>query len=391
MIRLLIALLALTAVAALMVGLSSIDGRTIMDLGPWQIRLDTGVLLIAALVAVVVLTILNWMIIWILRGTSYALQSRRERKQIKILRGIARGFALLAADMPHAALKHVSDTKSAHADTILAQLLSAVVTDNEQMRTVLEQTLDDRDLKPLALKSLLKLESVRSNPKDYKAVLSAITETAEAAEWSRAERYQNALSEQRWADAASLVVGNGRAKQEERNKLLLTGARTALERGNISGALELTAKALKNIPHWPPAVALSIKALVAENKYRKALVLLKTTWAKQSHPDLVQAFALITAKDKPDDMLKKAQALVGNEPEGYPARLLWAEALLRVGRNTEVHLALDRLCNDYPTLPVYRLVARVAEQASPEQVTHWLRLAVNKESSDLWDRPLPHQ
>lgn len=381
MIRLLIWLLVLAVLTIGAVTLWTIEGRAIIDAGQWQVRMDSSLLLILVLVGFVGTVFLTWSMAWFSRGAKSLFRNRRDARRIHMLRTLVKGYALLAADVPNGAKKYHQKLKLDDPDALFAATLHASTAPGEDRRTALENALDDPALVPLAVRHLMNLESVQSDTETFDALLATAANVAPDADWSRQARYDQSIRKHDWQSAAQLIDGQGRMASEKRAALLLEGARESLAAADYKAALTQAEHARKHAPFWSPAVAITLKAMHGLGRHRRAWALLKSAWNEHPHPDLVAAFTLITAKETPDSTLKKARSLVGPDPDGYAARLMWVQALLRSDRTQETSLALNSLCRDYPTRLVLHMRAKFSEATAPEQAEGWLKQAV--EANDL--------
>lgn len=388
MIRLIWRILVFAALTAAVVALAQVDGRTIIEVGPWQVSLQSSVFFIGVLGLIGVLLGLVSGTTWAWARARGALKLRRANKRIGFLQHLVKGYALLAAGVPAKAKAHTVSLKRDDPDAVPADMLRALTAPGghvpEKDRAALEAALDQADYVPLAIKGLMTLDTVRQDAETMDMLVQIAADKAGDAAWSRQLRYDRAVSARQWTEAATLVVGDDRAAQEKRAALTLEGARVALDAGDAKAALAQSEAARKHAPFWSPAVEVSLMAMIKLGRKRRAFAAFKTAWAEAPHAGLVEVFTALTAKDKPEAALKKARQLVGETPEGYAARLLMTQTLLRSDRTEEASLMLNGLCNDYPTRPVLKLRARVAEGISADQASYWMTQVADAPDGGLW-------
>jgi HemY protein len=185
--------------------------------------------------------------------------------------------------------------------------------------------------------------------------------------WLRAERARLAARTGDWSGALALADASA-----PKAALATAAANAARDPGT---ALRLAHQAWKADPGLAPAALAYATRLRDAGKERRALAVIRQSWARAPHPDLA-AFALAQSGTAPGDPLRQyqaAQRLTEENPDHVESRLLLARAALTAGLTGEA-----------------RRQAEAARAAGLDQRRLWLLLAEIEGDGDGGRQALQH-
>jgi len=220
-----------------------------------------------------------------------------------------------------------------------------------------------RDAAFLGLRGQFRLAFARQ---DFPAA-AKLASQAEAAHpggsWLRTERERLAVRTGDWSGALTLADANAP------KAALATAAANASH--DPATALKLAEQAWKADPGLAPAALAYATRLRAAGKERRALAVIRQSWARAPHADLA-AFALAQSGD-PLQQYQAAQRLTEANPDHLESRLLLARAALTAGLTGEA-----------------RRQAEAARTAGLDQRRLWLLLAEIEGDGDASRQALQH-
>jgi HemY protein len=352
MLRALVILLCAALVVVLAWAIALLHGHLSFDVAGISVETSTPVALVVLAVVFVALYAvvrLLGMLLRLPRGWR-AWRRRRHRAQgdaavTGALVALAAGDGAIARREAARARRLLGDT----AQTLLLAAEAARLAEREPEAEAAFRALAARkDAAFLGLRGLFRQAISRQ---DYVSAAKLAGE-AEAARpggpWLRAERARLAVRTGDWSGALAL------ADASAPRAALATAAANASQDDGV--ALRLARVAWKADPALTPAALAYATRLRAAGKERRALAVVRQSWARAPHPDLA-TFALAQAGDKLT-RYQAAQRLTEANPDHVESRLLLARAALTAGLPGEA-----------------RRQAEAARAAGLDQRRLWLLLA----------------
>ena len=304
-------------------------------------------------------------VLWRLPRGWHAWQHRRHRVQGDA--AVTRALVALAAGDGGAARGEAARARRLLGDTAQTLLLAAeaarLAEREAEAEAAYRALAGRRDAAFLGLRGQFRLAMARQ---DFPAA-AKLAGAAEAAHpggsWLRAERERLAVRTGDWAGALALADANAP------KAALATAAANATQ--DPGAALRLAQLAWKADPGLAPAALAYATRLRAAGKERRALAVIRQSWARAPHPDL-GAFALVQAGE-PLQRYQAAQRLTAENPDHVESRLLLARAALTAGLTGEA-----------------RRQAEGARAAGLDQRRLWLLLAEIEGDGDGGRQALQH-
>ena len=344
-----------------------LHGRFSLQLGGISVETSAPialVVLMALFVALYVVVRLLGVLLRLPRGWN-AWRHRRHRVQGDA--AVTRALVALAAGDGGAARGEAARARRLLGDTAQTLLLAAeaarLAEREPEAEAAYRVLAGRRDARFLGLRGQFRLAMARQ---DF-PVASRLAREAEAAypggSWLRAERERLAVRSGDWRGALALADANAP------KAALATAAANATQ--DPVAALKLAEMAWKADPGLAPAALAYASRLRAAGKERRALAVIRQSWARAPHPDLA-AFALVDAGE-PLKQYQAAQRLTEANPDHVESRLLLARAALTAGLTGEA-----------------RRQAEGARAAGLDQRRMWLLLAEIEGDGDGGRQALQH-
>lgn len=326
---------------------ANLPGRISIDTGPYTLETSTSLAVTALLLLFIVLYLvvrLVLLIVFIPRAGSLWRGGRRRRAGDL---AVTRALVALAAGEKADARREAGRARSLLGDTPQTLLLAAEA--GRLSGRDDEATAAFRALAVRKESAFLGLRGLLANAITQQkwAEAAALARQAEAAHpgaaWLRQERAQLAIRSGDWAEALALAgsaATNG-AGGTSPVAALATGAAQA--ETNPDRADRLARQALKADPSFAPAVLARANLLRARGREKNAQSVLAEGWKRSPHPDIA-ALALAPAADKLARM-QAAQRLTAALPEHPESRLLLARTALDAGVVGEARRHLEAVKN----------------------------------------------
>ena len=386
---------AFVAVTALMaVWLAETPGRLTVDWLGW--RMDTTVPV--ALVLAATLVALLW---WVL-NTGHRIRSARDRFVANRLEGRkSRGLDALGDGF---AAVHASDTKMAQRCAREARVLlgessatrlldeqAALLAGNPDAAAAEAQKLLERPETELAARRDLAERAKQENDWDQVAVHTAHALARKPApDWAHRLSVEAAVAQGRFDDAhkslgdrmADRIFG-AEAAREMRAAVYTAQSEQALIRKRTAEAAQFAKKALALQPGVVTPVLIEAKALMAENKAKKATQELEKAWRANPNSQILNAYRGLAPGEAPLAWVKRVETLTRGTEMTAETRLALAQASYEADLWGQAKSYLEPLIDEVrPSVAkarACRLMARVAEAdgAGPRDVAILLERALD--------------
>ncbi|WP_336055343.1 heme biosynthesis protein HemY [Nitratireductor sp. CH_MIT9313-5] len=195
-----------------------------------------------------------------------------------------------------------------------------------------------------------------------------------------------------WDSALSLVDAQKSAKHQDkdaikrRRAVLLTAKAMEVLDSDPTTARSAALEAHKLQPEFVPAAVTAAKALFRNNELRKAAKVLESTWKKEPHPELADAYLHARPGDSTHDRLDRARKLRGLKPNNVESELAVARAALEAGEYSEARKAAEAAIRIAPRESAFLILADIEEAETGEQgrVRHWLQKALRAPRDPAW-------
>ncbi len=333
---------ALVVIAVLAVGCAFFadhPGRVAIVWQGWRVETSVGVLIAAAVAAVLVLLSVWRVLSWVVLGPRSLIRRYRERRRRAGYRALTEGMAAVAAGEPGTARRFARRADALLADPPLTLLLSAQAAeldgDEAAAKRCFTAMLDQPETEFAGLRGLLN-QALRA--RDYGAALR-LAERAGAlrpnARWvaptlfeleARAGRWQ-AASETLDRAAKRRLVPAERARHH-RGVILYELSRAALAQGDRRRAVSLAAEAQSSTPDLATPAAFHARLLLGDGRSGPAAKAVERAWRSLPHPELAQAYGEIHIEAAPLARYQSMERLAAQNSAAHETHLALAEAAL---------------------------------------------------------------
>lgn len=395
MIRLVVYLLVLSAVAFGIAWLADRPGAVVIDWQGWQI--ETSILVAAsALLALLAATILLWTLLrLIVRSPDSIAHSWRSRRRNRGWSAVTRGLVAVGSGDAVGARRAANDAQRLLGEEPLAKLLAAQAAqlsgDAAGAEAVFRSMTEAPGTRLLGLRGL-HVEARRRG--DQGAALQAAEEAARhepGLAWAADAVIEARCLNGDFAGALAMLereAAHGaldRATHRRRRAVLLAAQAQALELSDPASAREKAQEAARLAPTLVPAAEIAGRLLGASGDVRKAAKIIEAAYAATPHPDLADAYLHLRPGDASRERLKRVRTLTAHQPAHPESAMALARAALDAQDYEVARTALAPLL----VAPTQRTCLLMAELEAGEhgdvgKAREWTARAVRAQRDPAW-------
>ncbi|WP_371347429.1 heme biosynthesis protein HemY [Ancylobacter sp. IITR112] len=395
MIRLVVYLLVLSAVAFGIAWLADRPGAVVIDWQGWQV--ETSILVAAsALLALLAVTILLWTLLrLVVRSPDAIAHSWRSRRRNRGWSAVTRGLVAVGSGDAVGARRAANDAQRLLGEEPLSKLLAAQAAqlsgDAAGAEVVFRSMTENPGTRLLGLRGL-HVEARRRG--DQGAALQAAEEAARhepGLAWAADAVIEARCLNGDFAGALAMLereAAHGaldRATHRRRRAVLLAAQAQALELSDPATAREKAQEAARLAPTLVPAADIAGRLLGASGDTRKAAKILETAYAATPHPDLADAYLHLRPGDASRERLKRVRTLTAHQPAHPESAMALARAALDAQDFDVARTALAPLL----VAPTQRTCLLMAELEAGEhgdvgKAREWTARAVRAQRDPAW-------
>lgn len=396
MIRLVLFLLAVVAVASGLAWLADRPGNLVIDWEGYQIETSVfrAVVILAALVGAAVFTWSLLRQIWTSPAAVGQFVARRRQK--KGLDALSSGMIAIGAGDRAAATRYAIQARKSMPNEPLTHLLRAQAAqlsgDRSTSRRIFEAMLASPDTEALGLRGLF-LEAEREGDREVaRQFAERAVRLNQKLVWPIDALFDLQVKDQDWAGAIETLAIARRQGQiekgsaERRRAVLLTAQAVDAEETDPEKSLNLALEAHGLAPDLIPAAALAARMLASRGNTPRATKIVQKTWTKAPHPDLATAYAFARLGDSPRDRLDRVRQLAALNPHSLESPIAVATTAIEAKAYDEARSVLEPLVETRLTQRICLLMARIEgeQHGDKGRVREWLARAVNAPRDPAW-------
>ncbi len=359
-----------------------------------EIHLSVLVGIVFLTVAFVALYILLRLFGAFVRTPTRLRKGARDRRTRKAYQALSRGIVAAGAGDHQAAARHAAVAAETLTSEPLVKLLGAQAAqlrgDRDEVRRVFNGMAQMPETELLGRRGLF---ADARDAGDWQAARQH-AETALAKNprlpWASAAVLQSLVAHKDWEAAARNVAQQGkvglmgREEAARKQAALLTAQAQQVEDSTPSRALELAAAAHGLDPALVPAACVLARRHSDQGSARKALKVLRSTWAVAPHRDLATLAAKLH-EDGSESEFERVRDLVGASPEHPEGIYALARAAVAAGRFDAAREVLTPALAQRPAAGICALMAEVADATgNGGESRHWLAEAVSAPRDPMW-------
>ncbi len=352
-----------------------------------------------AAIAIAVLFAVVWFMWSLLRKLWRSPRTAREhwrfRKHRKAYESLSRGLIAASAGDGQVAGRLATQAQGTIKDEPLLALLTAQAAQLKGDRVAVKKSFEDMAKHPAT--EVLGLRGLFADAKQAGDLAAAIQHAEKALAlnprlaWASAAMLQIQSARKDWSSAAKTIANQSRsgllprADAERKRAALLTAEAINLEDSNRASALSLATEAHNIDSALVPAALVAARCHVANGSPRKALRILRDTWAKAGHPDLAEIAAHAKPGDSPEDRFERVRDLIGSTEESTEGAFALARAAVEARRFEVARKTLEPHVKDAPEARLCELMAMVEEAADDKgRAREWLARAIHAPRDPMW-------
>ncbi len=322
-------------------------------------------------------------------------ESMRFRKHRKAYESLSRGIIAAGAGDAQAAAKHAGIASETLKNEPLITLLTAQAAQLKGDRAGVKRAFEDMTKSPdTELLGLRGLFAEAKHAGDW-ATARKIAERALAKNsrlpWASTAILQVQTTAKDWAAAATTIAQQGKAgllpREEAAKKqaILLAAQALELEEKDRDRAKTFAQDALDNDASLVPAALVAARTYVSIGNSRKALKILRATWALSPHPDLAEVAANAKPEDSVEEKFERVRDLVGTPETNLESAFALGRAAIAAKRWDVAKAALETHITERPQARICGLMAQIEDaQGDKGRSREWLARALHAPRDPIW-------
>jgi HemY protein len=395
MIRVVIFLVVIAALAFAAAWLADRPGEVAISWQGWRIETSVAVLAIAVAM-VAALAVLAWSILRAVVRSPAALRARlRMRRGRRGYLALSQGLIAVGSGDARAARRFAEEAGRIAPGEPLTLLLGAQAAQLSGDRATAERTFKAmalrQDTRLFGLHGLFIEAQRRRDPAAAVRIAEEAARDAAAPAWAGHAVLEFRCAAGDWTGALDRLERNqksglvDKAAYARQRAVLLTARALAAEPNDRAGALALALGAVKLAPTLVPAAALAGRLLGEAGELRQAARIIETAWNANPHPDLADTYAHLRPGDSARDRLARVQALARAPPGNVEGALAVAQAALAAREFAIARAALAPLAAA-PTQRAAMLLAKLEELEHGDEgrAREWMTRAVRARRDPAW-------
>lgn len=395
MIRIVLFLLAVIALALGAMWIADRPGDIVMTWQGWRISTSINVALIA-LGALLVATILAWSLFRFFVAAPGNLSIFfTERRKARGWRALSRGMIAVGAGNLQLARNSANEAQKILGSEPLAMLLAAQAAqlDGDAPRAEAEfrAMLTQPETRLLGLRGLY-LEARRRD--DHHAARDAAEEAAKSDAdifWASEAllEYQSLAGE--WDEALATVAREASAKTidkptaKRRRAVLLAAQGLTIEHGDAEKALVLAREAAKLAPSLAPAAALAGRLEARAGSIKRGARVIEKAWSLAPHPELAESYGGLRLQANAKERLERVRKLAAKNPEHPESALAVARAAIDAQDFSAAREALAPFAaNSTQAMCLMMAEIEATEHGDHGKAREWMARAVRAKRDLAW-------
>ena len=380
MIRILIFLIFVLALAAGFAWLADRPGDMLVTFGGYQYRVTLMVAAVAV-TAVVAAVMITWWLVKSIWNSPYTIARYfRVRQRDRGYQALSTG--MIAAGAGDATLARKMNKQAA----------KLIRSDTEAAREKFERMLDDPEMRLLGLRGLY-LEAERLGDRTAAQHYAArAADVAPQLAWASESTLEEKTARGDWDGALRLVYAQASTGQiardaaNRRRSVLLTAKAEDLLDSDPAAARSAAIEANRLSPDFVPAAIAAARALFKQEDTRRGAKILEAAWKAEPHPEIADLYTHARHGDAVHDRLKRARKLQSLKQNNIESSLAVARAAIDAHELKEAREAAEAAIRIQPREGAYLLLADIEELETGDQgrVRQLLSKAVRAPRDPAW-------
>lgn len=313
------------------------------------------------------------------------------RRNRKAYESLSRGIIAAGAGDAQAASKHAAIAEKTLIDEPLAKVLAAQAAqlrgDRPALTRIFQDMADHDDTRVLGLRGLFTEARATGDHAAAQRHAEAALKINPNLAWASSAVLQLQTARKDWTAAAithARTLKHGGKDAARQQAALLAAEALSLEDQNPQGALNAALKAHRLDPALVPAALVAARAYINDGRPRKAMAMLRDTWALTPHPDLAE----VAGHVKPggaEPRFERVRDFVGNTSDNVEAAFALARAGVAAQRWDAARKTLEPHLVFQPQSRLCSLMAEIEEaEGDKGKAREWLARALHAPRDPMW-------
>ena len=331
--------------------------------------------------------------IW--RSPKTVRESLRFRKHRKAYESLSRGIIAAGAGDAQAAARHAAIAGDTLKNEPLVTLLNAQASQLKGDRDGVKRAFEDMSKSPdTELLGLRGLFAEAKQAGDWSAARK-IAERALAKNarlpWASTAILLVQTAAKDWAAAASTIAQQAKAgllprdEAAKKQAVLLCAQALADEDKDRNRAEALAQDAISHDASLVPAALVAARCHIANSNPKRAIKVLRATYALSPHPDLAEVAANAKPNDSAEEKFERVRDLVGKPDANVESAFALARAAIAAKRWDVARAALETHITEQPQPRICGLMAQIEDaQGDKGRSREWLARALHAPRDPIW-------
>ena len=397
MIRILLYLIAVFALAAGFVWMADRPGEMLITWQGYEVRTSVMVALVGIAIVLVAIALV-WSVLRAIWRTPRSVGNfLGARRRDRGYRALSRGMIAVGAGDPRVARRAAHEAQSLLGSReplvlLLAAQAAQISGEIDSAKTAFTALSENSETRILGLHGLFVEARRRGEHAAARHFAEEAMHLSPRIAWAGPALFDYQCQAGEWAGALTTLETNadaGAVDREEARKLravLLTARAMEEEDGEPDAARGHAIEAHRLAPELVPAAVVAARLLTRHGDVRRASRVLEATWKVSPHPEIASAYAEVRSGDSARDRLKRVRRLAdmrANHPEGAMAI---ASVAIDVDDWPTARNAIAGLVRSDPSERVCVLMAEIeeGEHGDEPRARAWLTRALTAPRDPAW-------
>jgi HemY protein len=209
--------------------------------------------------------------------------------------------------------------------------------------------------------------------------------------WASAAMLQIQSARKEWSNAARTIASQGksgllpRADADKRRAAMIAAQALDLEDRDRNAALSLATEAHGLDPSLVPASLVAARMHAANGSHRKAIRIIRDTWAKSPHPELAEVLTKVKPGEDGEQRYERVRDLVGETDHHVEGAYALARAAIAARRFEVAKKTLEPHIQHSPAIRLCALMADIEDALDDHgRSREWLARALAAPRDPMW-------
>jgi HemY protein len=324
-----------------------------------------------------------------------ARENWRFRKHRKAYESLSRGIVAAGAGDAASAARHAAIASETLKNEPLVNLLAAQAAqlrgDKAAVKLAFEAMAAGGDTELLGLRGLFSEARQNADWADARKIAEKAYAKNPRLAWASTAVLQVQVMAKDWSAAAKTLEQKqksgllSRTEAHKKRAIVLAADALALETTEPNKALERALESHAADLSLVPATLVAARLHIAAGQAKKAVKIIRGTWAAHPHPELAAMLGRAFAGDTPEEKFERVRDLTGKAPENIEAAYALAQAAFEARRFEVSRGLLQPFTEGRPQQRICALMAQIEDANGDKgRSREWLARAIHAPRDPVW-------